>query len=418
MKYSSILTIFLLHNTQWIDAMMPTNNWNTTASPATIMCYNGIHDNKLALVKKALRKGADVNFTNKEGKSLLHIACDCKHKSIIKEILKEESVDITMHEHSEMMTPLHLACENNLPSIVQLILNKNPQTVNQYTREGNTPLHVACTNLHKKCVQNILAIGNQNINSQNFYGETPLHAVARIPQIGKFKKQLKIFKLLIEHGADIRITDTMESTPLLYLFNILHHHLCKSGHFIKKNHDFLQQHILQTDRAGNNQFHLCATLKLVDNIHFQDYFAFLQSYGLNIQTRNNNGQRAVDIAYAAFQVYHQEYMKDEWLNINIFFEQEKNFFHQEILLHNFLQFTVPLIQAALFKAIVSLKSNENILLPNELITYILQYYYLINIETMLTHKIARSYFYYTAAGTHELRCRLITDPEPNLLWSK
>jgi hypothetical protein len=113
-------------------------------------------------------------------------------------------------------------------------------------------------------------------------------------------------------------------------------------------------------------------------------------------------------------------MKDEWLNVNTFFEQQKNFFHQEILLHNFLRFTVPLIEAALFKTILNQKSNEDVPLPPELITCILQYYYLLNIEIVVAQKTKLDCLCHnkSAENKQQLRRYLITNPEPHLLWGK
>lgn len=421
MNHILLFAVFILCSTQTIQTMDKIAIHSPYFCCAeTIKCLQEIYNNDNKRVKKALKQGADVNYVDEHGKSLLYIACSCRHTSIIKTLLKQENIDVTIGKPIQNISPLHLVCNNNQPEAVQLILQKNPKALDEYDYEKNNPLHYACVLLHKSCIKKIITVDKNSINKQNIYGETSLHLLLKKHTIDALDKQLKLFKLLIRHGADITIRDNLQETPLFLLFNILNNgsYSRKIIRFIEKNKDFIQQLVLTTDAHTNTQFHLCPKLEFIHKESFQKYLSFLHNWGLDIQARNNKGKRAADLACETFEFFYRVYTTEN-LFASDFFECQKNLMCQEIRLHRFLCFTAPFIQAADFKAVLEKKSHENISLPKDVITYIMQYYYLLNIETVIAqkYKSASAYYNMSIEGKNNLKWALLVNPEPHLLWS-
>jgi len=93
-------------------------------------------------VKQHLATGADVNYRNKNGDTLLNYAALLGHKEIV-ELLIENGADMNAKGLADW-TPLHLAAQNKQEQIVQLLI-ANGAEVNPYTSPGfgGTPLDVA-----------------------------------------------------------------------------------------------------------------------------------------------------------------------------------------------------------------------------------------------------------------------------------
>ncbi|MQG89142.1 MAG: hypothetical protein FI700_00015 [SAR202 cluster bacterium] len=93
-------------------------------------------------VKQHLAAGADVNYRNKNGDTLLNYAAFLGHKEIV-ELLLENGADMNAKGLADW-TPLHLAAQNKQEQIVQLLI-ANGAEVNPYTSPGfgGTPLDVA-----------------------------------------------------------------------------------------------------------------------------------------------------------------------------------------------------------------------------------------------------------------------------------
>ena len=221
--------------------------------------------------------GADINTTDKHGKTPLHDAIIHNNKEIIELLLQQKGILINHQDpRHAMTTPLHEAAYHRLSKITQLltkngadpnirnsfgrtpvhdaVLNDSPKTVSilLQTRpaldvtdnEGQTPLFVAVSNrsldmvhmlLHARANPSISAhtispahkaahLGeNQilrtlishgaNVHAKNFLGRTPLHDAA-----GKVEQlaphEPTMVYLLISAGADPNVIDSEGATPL------------------------------------------------------------------------------------------------------------------------------------------------------------------------------------------------------------
>jgi ankyrin repeat protein len=82
-----------------------------------IACWNG----HIAVVKKLLKNGADINMTNKYGNTPFHLACSEGYTEIVK-LLLEKGANINTVDKFDQ-TPLHIACFlSNFPCSSVLII--------------------------------------------------------------------------------------------------------------------------------------------------------------------------------------------------------------------------------------------------------------------------------------------------------
>ncbi|HSC25479.1 MAG TPA: ankyrin repeat domain-containing protein [Candidatus Babeliales bacterium] len=407
------------------------------ASFATKMCFLGIVNNTISQVKLAIFMGADVNFINKETeKSLLCLACTKEHEDIGIELLKHDAIDITsIGDYSTGDTPLHIACKKNLPIIVDIILNKNPNTAHifnyegflplhmaaQYGHErcvtiilnknpqtahmrcknGNLPLHSAIYNEHKNCIESLItAYNNKNIDTQNYTMSTALHIACAKPSNESFDtsytvkemiviacpkpsdESFDIIKQLIVKGASTTIKNNIQATPLLIMFSCVNSNN-EFNNFITKNPGFAKELINAIDKYGNNQLHLCATCQSINDDKFDQYLQFLISHGVNIWSKNKDGKLPVDLACDAFTTLYNEYRTTKLPYL------EKALTIQERVMHSFLRVTSPYTPYAVLSACLS-----NVSLPKEIITHIAHDYNQINSETVVAKKYKNDKTYY------------------------
>lgn len=95
------------------------------------------------------------------------------------------SKQLTTCEGPNAWTPLMLSCARAPPDIIQLLLERCPESVNIADRSGTYPLHFVCSwkvgeDEHDnfeltKILEHLLEYGPQVLNMQNQWGQTPLH---------------------------------------------------------------------------------------------------------------------------------------------------------------------------------------------------------------------------------------------------
>ena len=97
-------------------------------------------NNKINLIKILLEKGADVNAPDKDGKTPLHLAIECKDTALIK-LLLEKGADVNV-PYKDGKTPLHIAMSSKNLSFALVLLAYG---ANLYVEDsqGLTPLDEA-----------------------------------------------------------------------------------------------------------------------------------------------------------------------------------------------------------------------------------------------------------------------------------
>src|SRR5579863_713687 len=398
MKHIFLITLFLLttHSSQSMNSQEKNNN---KPSLATQLCLAGIENNNVEQVKEALLAGADVNYTNDNGKSFFYLATHKNNNDarIIKELITHENIDLNNIQGKYKYTPLHLACQLGLSGTVASMIKRNPQATNARTRWGVTPLHMASIFHREDCINVLLNHNISNINWQGYeHGDTALHEACG-------KKFYNCIKLLLEKNADTTIKNNNQLTPLAKFFSSNDDQF---NDFITNEPLATNQLIHSTDSEYNNQLHLWTKLDTINYDNFEKYLLFLMKYGVDINARNNNGKRPVDLACDEYNTRYNSYITDK-------LPKEKEILdNQEAVMHAFLRFT-PLISCADFQTI--LKSFP---LPQELKNYIGQIYYALNIDTIIAkkYKYDKNYYDDFIENKNKIRRNLLAHPEPNLLW--
>lgn len=91
------------------------------------------------LMKLLIDNGADVNAQDMYDRTPLHAACACHSNNAAKLLLQCDDIDLSKVA-SDKNTVLHTAVFSGLPDIVEILLNKYPQLLQEKNTTGRTPI--------------------------------------------------------------------------------------------------------------------------------------------------------------------------------------------------------------------------------------------------------------------------------------
>lgn len=134
----------------------------------------------------------DINDSDSEGFSALHIAINNKRLDLVKLLLEDSSIDINIRDNSGN-TPLHLACKDSYIEIVQYLLSRPKIDINNMNNSNNTPLHIAIEYKHFEIAKYLIEFKDIELNYQNSNGNTPLHLAVKYNNV-EFVKILVLEK--------------------------------------------------------------------------------------------------------------------------------------------------------------------------------------------------------------------------------
>lgn len=205
---------------------------NTSVTPLHLAAKLGNQE----IIQSLLDAGADVNATDKEGKSVLVYSVLAKKVETAK-FLISNGADASIRD-DENRTALDYANALGLPYFIADVSIDNAGETDAY---GNTYLHQSCFNGQSEVVKVVLGKGEVDINAVNNDGETPLFvAVSRdniyvselllnagaLPDkstnegfapihAAALNSNERMVELLIKHGADINCRDIDGETALI-----------------------------------------------------------------------------------------------------------------------------------------------------------------------------------------------------------
>ncbi|CAF0854297.1 unnamed protein product [Brachionus calyciflorus] len=164
-------------------------------------------------------KGCEIDTTDSNGDTLLHLCArkELEHAAIFL-VNKKAKLNLLNNDYESV---LHVACEYGLMRLVDVLLDKNadPNVQSSKLTNSQTPMHKAILNNHENILQIFIRVkANKNgkvdsslipnFNIKDNDGQTVL-------SLCLWSNMLSLAKSLIEHGADVNITDN-EDIPLLH----------------------------------------------------------------------------------------------------------------------------------------------------------------------------------------------------------
>ncbi|KAK7473421.1 hypothetical protein BaRGS_00035348 [Batillaria attramentaria] len=201
-------------------------NWSDREgkTPLHIACEHGQAD----IVSHLIWGGCDVNFYDKKLRTPLHYACkglrqnsddvadsddkdvfsrpeskDCPRGTIVKSLIASgarlEAVD------TEGKTPLHMACEGDSYEMVNIMLQAGAN-VKAKDKKGYTPLHVTC-GYNNRDVTKSLVDAKSDVDASDNNGLTPLHVAC-------INKATDCAEILLRANASVNARINAGKTPL------------------------------------------------------------------------------------------------------------------------------------------------------------------------------------------------------------
>lgn len=199
-------------------------------------------------IKSLLAHGTNINMTNLQEETALHLAVKYGHKRIALILLAHDANVEAQNLSGD--TPLHYAAERGRSEIVKILLayggNVHARNSQRWSflplargeteieriallsaaggiesterNRGETPLHRAAQSGNAQTVQLLLAHGAEANVRSLYNGQSPLHLAAA-------SGNTAVVSLLLEHGAEVDARMTLALTPtddVKYLFTPLH----------------------------------------------------------------------------------------------------------------------------------------------------------------------------------------------------
>jgi ankyrin repeat protein len=212
----------------------------------------------LILLHKLVKLGANIDWPDLDGFTLLHKACKEGNSEVADYLLRNgANVETKTNQGS---TPIFYACDGLHEEIVATLLDRKCE-LNAQNTDGNTPLHVAALEGNELIMTLLLKAGS-DANIQNNNKFTPLHLTC---QFGEYIKS----KILLKAGAKINQKGSQDYTPLHFAIS-------------SKNTDLVQ--LLISQGANIDQASLYSAVHVVD----LELVLLLQSknHSLNFNTEN------------------------------------------------------------------------------------------------------------------------------------
>ena len=170
------------------------------------LLHKAVNEGRTELISLLIDVGADVNAVNGNGQSGLYIASRFNRLAIVKKLVESggDPKFVTVKKES---TAAHTAAFRGFTDVVRLLIDSEPNLLNQSNNRGFTPLHMAASKGHVQTVNLLLSYAGIELDTQSDTGSAALHFAAK-------NDHLDIVKQLVSAGANINLTNNNGHTPL------------------------------------------------------------------------------------------------------------------------------------------------------------------------------------------------------------
>ena len=198
--------------------------------------------------------------------------------------LSQVSVDQERTSVPRPAAPLYFAAWKGFYDLVERLIIKHPQHVNQQGGSHGTPLHASVNGGHIEVSQLLFAHG-ANIDSRSATYMTPDHTPLHV---ASYMGHFKIGKWLLDHGADVNAKEADGWTAL---------HFAARNRHLKACQILLERNAEVNPRSDSGSTPCLYASKSGD----LDIVQLLLDYNADVQACNTGGERAVDVASGSNQ---------------------------------------------------------------------------------------------------------------------